>query len=254
MFVSIEGPEGAGKSTLARQIQERLLGAGYRALLTYEPGGTALGRAVRAVVVHGHDAARLPPGGPIRDAARAPAEPDARGEPGRGAGQSPDAASKMGTPLTPRTETLLFCAARAQLVDEVIRPHLQRGGIVICDRYADSTLAYQCYGRGLPLPPVRAVLEFATDGLWPDLTVLLDVDVREGLRRKEQIRSSAERDRFESQEVEFHERVRQGYRALAAAEPQRWLVVDATMPFDRVLASVWDQIGRRLKVGGTPLP
>ncbi len=255
MFLSVEGPEGAGKSTVAGRIHELLTRAGFRSVLTYEPGGTVLGQQIREIVLHG-----VSPLGPQRGAGQGgqsrgeawPPTAARRTQAGRtqgeaDAGQGPPEPSNMSAPLGPRTETLLFCAARAQLLDEVIRPHLQSGGVVICDRYADSTLAYQCYGRGLPLEPVRAVLDFTTGGLWPDLTVLLDVEVRQGLLRKTRLRDTGGADRFESQAVEFHERVRQGYLALAAADPQRWLVVDATQPFDRVLGSVWEQIGRRLK-------
>ncbi len=211
MLVSLEGPEGAGKSTLARRLDAALHLAGYPSLLTYEPGGTALGRGIRQIVRFG--------GGPTL---------------------GPPAA------LDARAEALLFCAARAQLVAEVIRPHLLAGGVVVCDRYADSTLAYQCYGRGLPFEPVRATLAFATSGVWPDLTVLLDLDVAEGLRRK---RGSelAGVDRFESEAVEFHQRVRRGYRELAAAEPGRWLVIDATRPAAEVAALAWAEVRRRLE-------
>ena len=123
-----------------------------------------------------------------------------------------------------RTEILLFCASRAQLVEEVIRPRLAAGQVVLCDRYADSTLAYQGYGRGVDLDWLRRLLDFATGGLKPDLTLLLDVDVEEGLRRK---RSSREWNRLDAEEVAFYQKVRQGYLAMAAAEPQRWVVIDA---------------------------
>lgn len=229
MFVTLEGPEGAGKSTVAREVCARLLRAGYRPLLTYEPGGTDLGRQVREMVLRGGRASPSP------------------GLSGRTA--SRDEAGCQAEPLSPRAETLLFCAARAQLVDEVIRPHLRAGGVVVCDRYADSTLAYQCYGRGLPLEPVRALLAFATGGLWPDLTVLLDLDVAEGLLRKRSVqKDGVEADRFESQAVAFHARVRQGYLELARAEPERWVVIDASRPPDEVAARVWEQIERRLRI------
>lgn len=130
------------------------------------------------------------------------------------------------TEMRPEAEILLFSAARAQIVGEVIRPHLARGGIVLCDRFADSTLAYQGYGRQLDLAALRQITAFATGGLIPDLTVCLDLPVLEGLRRKQR-GDLAEWNRMEREQLAFHERVRQGYLALAAAEPQRWLVVDA---------------------------
>jgi len=126
--------------------------------------------------------------------------------------------------MLPLTEALLFSASRAQIVGQLIRPHLERGYIVLCDRYADSTLAYQGYGQGLSLRMLKAITRFATGGLVPDLTVYLDLEVEEGLRRKE----GGELDRLDRKETAFHKRVRRGYLRLAAAEPQRWLVLDAT--------------------------
>lgn len=149
--------------------------------------------------------------------------------------------------MSPRAETLLFQAARAQIVDEVIRPALTTGAIVLCDRYADSTLAYQGYGRGQPLETLKQLGDYATDHLLPALTIYLDIDVREGLARK---RASApeEWNRMENLDIEFHQRVRKGYLALAAAEPERWLVLDASQPIEvlhhtillRVLALLGD--------------
>ncbi len=133
------------------------------------------------------------------------------------------------TSMHPRTEILLFLAARAQLVEQCIRPALSRGSAVLCDRYADSTLAYQGYGHGTDLDRLRQMLNFATGSLWPDLTLLLDIDPEQGLQRK---RSGGEWNRLDAYDLAFHERVRQGYQALAWQEPQRWVVVDASQPFD----------------------
>ena len=127
------------------------------------------------------------------------------------------------TEMRPEAEILLFSAARAQIVGQVIRPHLERGGIVLCDRYADSTLAYQGYGRGLDLKTLRAITHFATGALVPDLTICLDIAIEEGLQRK----SAQEWNRLEEQTLAFHQRVREGYLEMAAAGPERWLVVDA---------------------------
>lgn len=141
-----------------------------------------------------------------------------------------------GSAADPRSEALLFNAARAQLVAEVVGPALAGGALVVSARFADSTLAYQGYGAGLPLDELRAVADFATGGLVPDLTVLLDIPVEEGLRRK---RASAEENRFEADvDRGFHERVRAGFLALAAAEPTRFVVVDARADPDAVFAAV----------------
>lgn len=137
--------------------------------------------------------------------------------------------------VSSRAEALLFCASRAQLVHQVVAPELAADRVVLCDRYSDSTLAYQGYGRGLPLAELAAVNEFATGGLKPALTICLDLPVQVGLSRK---RADNETNRMEADTVAFHERVRRGFLELAAAEPQRWRVVDATQPADAVEAEV----------------
>ena len=139
--------------------------------------------------------------------------------------------------MRPETEILLFSAARAQLVGQLIRPHLARGGVVLCDRFADSTLAYQGYGRQLDLDTLRLITAFATGQLTPDLTICLDLPVIEGLQRK-QGGDLGEWNRMEREQLEFHERVRQGFLALAATEPARWLVLDALRPVEEVQASI----------------
>mgnify|MGYP000849198510 FL=1 len=139
------------------------------------------------------------------------------------------------TELHPRTEILLFLAARAQLVEELIIPSLQQGKIILCDRYGDSTLAYQGYGHGLDLDTLRAMLHFATGGLKPDLTILLDVDVMTGLKRK---KIKEEWNRFDAFELSFHERVRDGYHILAGQEPERWKIVDATQDPEQVQTEI----------------
>lgn len=135
------------------------------------------------------------------------------------------------TELHPRTEILLFLAARAQLVEELIIPSLQQGKIILCDRYGDSTLAYQGYGHGLDLDTLRAMLHFATGGLKPDLTILLDVDVMTGLKRK---KIKEEWNRLDAFELSFHERVRAGYHILAGHDPERWKIVDASQRPEQV--------------------
>ncbi len=140
--------------------------------------------------------------------------------------------------ISPMTELLLFNASRAQLVDGVIKPNLAKGEVVILDRYADSTTAYQGYGRGLDLEIVKKVNKAATQGVKPDLTVLLDMPSEEGLGRKKGER----RDRFEKEILAFHQKVRQGYLKLAADEPQRWLVIDATQSKERIAQIIWERV------------
>ena len=190
MFITLEGPEGSGKSTQIRRLAKRLEAMGYPVITTREPGGTPIGDQIRHVLV------RL-----------------------------------ENKELHPRTEILLFLAARAQLVEQLIKPALQDGKIILCDRYGDSTIAYQGYGHGLDLDKLRQMLDFATDHLKPDLTILLDLDVKIGLMRK---KAEDEWNRLDAYEVLFHERVRQGYLQLAAEEPERWRIVDASQGIDAV--------------------
>jgi dTMP kinase len=144
--------------------------------------------------------------------------------------------------ISPLAELFLFAASRAQLVAAVIHPALEEGKVVICDRFTHSTLVYQGYGRGLDLTLVEKVNNMATANLRPDLTVLLDVAPEQGLARKR----SPIKDRFESEDLSFHERVREGYVKMAAAEPDRWLVIDASQPKARVAEIIWDRVSRLL--------
>jgi len=144
--------------------------------------------------------------------------------------------------ISPLTELLMFNASRAQLIEDVIQPNLKANRIVICDRYTDSTVAYQSYGRGLDLELVRIINNAATMGLKPDLTILLDIPVRDGLARKE----SKGHDRFEREDITFHERVREGYLKLAAEEPERWLVIDATQPKTIIRDIVFEKVSQFL--------
>jgi len=140
--------------------------------------------------------------------------------------------------ISPMAELLLFNVSRAQLVTEVIRPNLESGKVVISDRYADSTTAYQSYGRGLDLAMVKAVNNAAVQGLSPDLTVLLDIPVEVGLARK----GDKKPDRFEQEAITFHQRVREGYLKLAADEPERWLVVDAAQSKEKIAEIIWQKV------------
>lgn len=148
--------------------------------------------------------------------------------------------------ISPLAELMLFNASRAQLVTEVIKPGLEKGKVVICDRYADSTTAYQGYSRGLDLAMVAAVNNAATHGVKPDLTVLLDVPVEAGLIRKK----TARRDRFEREALAFHHRVHEGYLKLAAKEPERWLVVDATQNKKITEQVIWQRVSELLSQRG----
>ncbi|GAB4469998.1 MAG: dTMP kinase [Anaerolineales bacterium] len=195
MFITLEGSEGCGKTTQSRALAAFLQQQGYDVLLTREPGGTAIGEQIRAIL-----------------------------------------GDRQNTAMHLRTELLLFQASRAQLVEEVIRPCLARGGIIVCDRYADSTLAYQGYGyRSIPLEQVRALVEFATGGLQPHLTLLLDLDVETGLRRRAQGGSI---NRLDTYTIDFYRRVRDGFLELARQQPERWVVVNAALPFDDVQAEL----------------
>jgi dTMP kinase len=148
--------------------------------------------------------------------------------------------------ISPLAELFLFAASRAQLVTERIRPSLEKGTIVICDRYTHSTIAYQGYGRGLDFNSIQAMNTIATQGLKPDLTILLDISVQSGLARKK----TAKQDRFENEEIAFHERVRKGYLEMAAADPQCWLVVDAALPKKEVERIIWERVEQLLHEKG----
>ncbi len=191
LFITLEGPEGSGKSTQLPLLVSWLEGLGYPVLRTREPGGTRIGERIRDLL---HD--------------------------------------PQHTEMNSRAEILLYSASRAQLVAEVVRPALAAGKIVVCDRYFDSTYAYQGYGRGLPLEDLRSITHFATGGLTPDLTLYLDLDPEVGLRRR--LSGGGEMNRLDCEALEFHRRVRAGYLELAAAEPQRWLIIAADAPIETV--------------------
>jgi dTMP kinase len=153
---------------------------------------------------------------------------------------------RSNTNMDSRTELLLYCASRAQLVAEQVQPYLNSGGVVLSDRFADSTLAYQGYGRGLDLDFLRGLLDFVTHGIKPDLTLYFDVEPERALERR--MASGAEINRIDVETIEFHRRVRDGYRQLIAQEPDRWLLIDASTTADHVAAQVKDIVKMRLNI------
>jgi dTMP kinase len=148
---------------------------------------------------------------------------------------------KRGSSISPRAELFLVAASRVQLVAEVIRPALEEGKVVICDRFTYSTLVYQGYGRGLELSFVETVNNIATQNLKPDLAILLDISPEQGLARKRSLR-----DRFEMEDLSFHRRVREGYLKMVAAESERWLVIDASLPKGKIAEIIWDRVSQLL--------
>jgi len=148
---------------------------------------------------------------------------------------------RRGSAISPQAELFLLAASRAQLVAEVIRPALEAGNVVICDRFTHSTMVYQGYGRGLDFTAIKMVNNMATRHLDPDLIILLDISPEQGLARKRRLK-----DRFELEDLSFHRRVREGYLKMAAAEPDRWLVIDASLPKGKVAEIIWDRVSRLL--------
>ncbi|MFC1892982.1 dTMP kinase [Chloroflexota bacterium] len=151
-----------------------------------------------------------------------------------------------GIDISPLAELLLFNASRAQSVERIIKPSLEQGKVVVCDRYADSTTAYQSYGRRLDFQMVQTTNHMATKGLQPDLVILLDVPVEEGLARKRAKRY----DRFEREDIAFHRKVREGYLSMAHSDPQRWLVIDATQPKEKIGEIIWLRVSQLLSHHG----
>jgi dTMP kinase len=204
MFITLEGPEGSGKTSQLPALVHYLRDTGYEVVVTREPGGTAVGDQIRDVLM-----------------------------------------SLKNVAIVPRTEILLFLAARAQHVESVIRPALAADKLVLCDRFSDSTLAYQGYGHKTDLDILRMLLNFSTGGLNPDLTLLLDLPVKIGFERKRD--NSAEWNRLDAYDQAFHERVRQGYLALTEAEPERWVLIDATKSKNEVQLAMRAAIINRLE-------
>ncbi len=191
-FIAFEGPEGGGKSTQIQAVAAALTAAGVAHIVTREPGGTAIGEQIRAILLGTENRA-----------------------------------------MVPKTEALLLLAARAQHVAEVIAPALSRGELVLCDRFAGATFAYQGYGRGLPLAELRQLQAFAAGTLVPDLTLLFDLPVETGLARRQ---AAGDVNRLDTAGLDFHREVRRGYLELAHDESARWRIIDATRPLAEVTA------------------
>jgi dTMP kinase len=208
-LITFEGTEGSGKSTQLSMLAERLLSEGWSVRTVREPGGTPIGEEIRHTLKH----------------------------------------SAANQAMTPEAELLLMNASRAQLVREVIRPALAQGQIVLCDRFYDSTTAYQGYGRGLDLKVLKAVIDFAVGETRPDLTLLLVVppEVSATRLRARQATMPFVRDRLEEADASFFERVARGYRAMAAAEPQRVKLIEAAGHVGRVREAVWRTVEPMLK-------
>jgi dTMP kinase len=209
-FITFEGGDGTGKTTQLKALESHLQGKGCSCVGTREPGGTSLGKLIRQVLL----------------------------EVGK-------------QPIASPTELFLYLADRAQHVQEVILPAIDGGKIVLCDRYTDSTLAYQGYGRGIDLDLLRQLNEFANRGVKPDLTLLLDCPVELGLSRTAQRQSNAgsarsREDRFEREKVEFHEKVRAGFLAMARAEPERFRIIDASGSVEQVSLEIQNVIDREM--------
>lgn len=194
LFVTLEGPDGCGKTLQAKRLTDFLDQEGYDVQTTREPGGTEIGDQIRQVIM-----------------------------------------SLENRKMDPRTEFLLFTASRAQLVREVIRPHLESGGAVVSDRFFDSSFAYQGYGHGLDIDMLRSITLFATGGLIPDLTLLIDLPAEVGLGRR---KNGGHWNRLDAYDLDFHRRVREAYLKLAEAEPARWRVVAGDRAPDEVQAEV----------------
>jgi dTMP kinase len=200
LFITFEGGEGCGKSTQSRLLLKKLEQQNIPAVLTHEPGGTALGNELRRTLKRKRDSS-----------------------------------------ISPQAELFLLAASRAQLVAELIRPALEEGKVVLCDRFTHSTMVYQGYGRGLDFTAIKMVNNMATRHLNPDLIIFLDIAPEQGLARKQSLK-----DRFELEDLSFHRRVREGYLKMAEAEPDRWLVIDASLPKGKVAEAIWDRVSRLL--------
>ncbi len=201
IFITMEGPDGSGKTTQIELLKGYLEKKGYDIVITREPGGTAISEAIRSIILN-----------------------------------------KEYQEMSHMTELLLYASARAQLVNQVIKPALETGKAVICDRFVESSAVYQGIGRGLGVSTVYEVNNYALGEVKPKLTIFMDLDAVEGIKRKE---NQAELDRMESEDLSFHERVVEGYRQLAQLYPERIFPVDATLPIDEIHSIIVDEVEKR---------
>jgi len=204
LFITLEGPDGSGKSTQIRMLAERLSMSGIDYLTTREPGGTPISDAIRSILLDPANAS-----------------------------------------MVAKTEALLYAASRAQHVAEVIRPALERGQFVLCDRYIDASMSYQAAGLGLSPEYVRQLSEDATDGLWPSRTYLIDVPADIGIQRAASGRGM-QLDRIEQRDLEYHNRVREQFLSIAEQERDRVCVIDGTQPIQEVADAIWEDLRRFL--------
>ena len=236
LFITFEGGEGGGKSTQANILVERLRKEkNWRVIYAEEPGTTLLGKMLKEWLRDSNRSLTLIPRGDTQLSLIEQSLND---------NLLPDILLHA---VAPRAELLAFTIARAQLVEEVIIPNLKNNNIVICNRFADSTTAYQGYGRGLDLKLIKMANEIATQGVKPDLTMLLDLPPEDGLARKF---GTNKEDHFEKQVLDFHKRVRNGFLTLAKEEPQRWLVIDGTQAKEKIAEIIWQKVNQLLSSPG----
>ncbi len=215
-FISFEGGEGSGKGTIISLIKKRLEEHDYKTVITREPGGTMYAEAIRNLIF------------------------------------DPDKISVGEEGVHGRTEVLMFCASRAQHIECLVRPMLDDGVVVLCDRFEDSTFAYQGAGRKLPLAHrkiIPVISAFARQDMYPSLTILLDIDPKIGLERKMKAgMKGAEVNRFDEEKLGFHDRICRAYRRMTRKDPKRWRVIDASQTIDRVLDDVWVAVSKHLGI------
>ncbi len=197
MFITFEGPEGAGKTTLINALQTRFVQIGREVVLTREPGAGDFGASIRQLLLEGDD-------------------------------------------ISPPAELFLFLADRAENISRIVKPALQKGQIVLCDRHADSTVVYQGYARGLDVSELKKLNAMATQGLKPHLTILLDLPPQVGLSRQ------TKQDRLDRESLEFHQKVREGFLAEAKLDPNRWIILDAEKTPKEILEGCWNEIQSRI--------
>lgn len=204
-LITFEGSEGSGKTTQVDRIAERFEKHNFEVLVTREPGGTPIGEEIRRILMH----------------------------------------SEVGSAMTPEAELLLFAASRAQLVREVIKPAIDSGKVVLCDRFLDSTTVYQGVGRRIASEPVHMINEFAVGKMMPDVTVIIDIPAEVGLERARH-RAGEMPDRMQQENIEFYRKVREGYLILAKTLPGRYIVVDGTKSIDEVEEAIWRELKKHV--------